>query len=41
MSIMRCDNCEQQLDSDFIDFEFYEEKDVCIDCYNEMPGDES
>ena len=40
MSIIRCDNCEHQLDSDFVEFEFYKDKEVCIDCFNEMRGDE-
>lgn len=40
MSIIRCDNCEQQLDSDFIEFEFYKNEEVFISCYDEMRGDE-
>lgn len=40
MSITRCNNCEQQLDSDFIEFEFYNNEEVCIDCYEEIRGDE-
>tara|TARA_R110001632_G_scaffold167755_1_gene286313 strand:- start:632 stop:820 length:189 start_codon:yes stop_codon:yes gene_type:complete len=39
MSIIRCDNCEQQLDSDFVEFEFYKNEEVCISCYDEMRGD--
>ena len=40
MSIIRCEQCEQQLDSDFVEFEFYKDEEVCINCYNEMRGDE-
>ena len=40
MSVIRCDNCEQQLDSDFVEFEFYKNEEVCISCYDEMRGDE-
>jgi len=34
MSIIRCFNCEQQLDSDFIGFEFHNEEEWCENCYN-------
>ena len=40
MSVIRCDNCEHQLDSDFVEFEFYKDKEVCIDCFNEIRDDE-
>ena len=34
MSIIRCDNCDQQLDSDFVEFEFFKDKEVCDNCFN-------
>ena len=38
--MIRCEHCQKQLDSDFIEFEEYNDQEVCIDCYNEMQGDE-
>jgi hypothetical protein len=40
--MIRCDCCEQLLDSDFIEFEIYgkDDEELCINCYNEKRGDE-
>jgi hypothetical protein len=35
MSIIRCDICEHQIDSDFIDCTEYNGKEACQECYNE------
>ena len=40
MSIIRCDNCENQIDSDFVDCTELNGKEVCLDCYYEIQGDE-
>ena len=34
MSIIRCFNCEHQLDSDFVEFHEYGGGQWCDDCYN-------
>ena len=38
--MIRCEQCEKLLDSDFVEFEYYNNQELCIDCYNEMRGDE-
>jgi hypothetical protein len=40
MSIIRCDICEHQIDSDLIDCTEYNGKEVCQECYDELQGDE-
>lgn len=35
MSIIKCDICEHQIDSDLVDCTEYNDKEVCQDCYNE------
>ena len=35
MSIIKCDLCQDQIDSDIIDCNEYNNKEVCEDCYNE------
>lgn len=33
MSIMRCDECERQVDTDFEEMEQVEDANLCIPCY--------
>jgi len=40
MSIIICNICENQIDSDFIDCTEYNSKEVCQECYNEMQEDD-
>jgi hypothetical protein len=35
MSIIKCNICEYQIDSDFIDCTEYNGKEVCQECYDE------
>lgn len=35
MSIIRCFNCEHQLDSDFVEFTEYGGEQWCLDCHGE------
>ena len=39
MSIIRCNICEQQIDSDFVDCTEYEGKEVCQECFEEVEND--
>lgn len=36
MSIIRCFNCEHQLDSDFVEFQEYGDEQWCGDCYRKL-----
>ena len=39
MSIIRCNLCEQQIDSDFVDCNEYESKEVCQECLEEVENE--
>ena len=34
MSVMQCKKCEQDIDTDFVEFNF--EQDLCMDCATEI-----
>jgi hypothetical protein len=37
MSIIRCTECEENKDSDFIEFYLKKEGDICEDCHQQEP----